>query len=103
MIKLLFSREGADRRRDRVEMENFYYSAIYDAIRESTTNEAKTITLKGFKAEIIRLISTHRQAVQVDVGERDTLRGEETSLHHLLRGRKRQNARSSTCMISTDL
>ena len=34
--------------------------------------------------------SAHRQAVQVDVGESDRLRGEEPFLHHLLQGRKRQ-------------
>jgi hypothetical protein len=74
MIQLLFSREGVDRRRDRVEMENFYYSAMYDALRELTTNETKTITLKRLKAKIIRLNSAHQQALQVDVGERDRLR-----------------------------
>jgi len=63
MIQLLFSREGADRRRDRVEMENFYYSAIYDAIREQTSNETRNTTLKRLKAKIIRLNSTHYQAL----------------------------------------
>ena len=53
MVQLLFSREGADRGRDRVQMESFYYSAIYDAIREPTTDEAKTITLKRLKAKNI--------------------------------------------------
>jgi hypothetical protein len=70
-------------------MENFYYSAMYDALREPITNEAKTITLKRLKAKIIRLNSAHKQALQVDVGEGDSLRGEERSLHHLLQGRKR--------------
>jgi hypothetical protein len=32
IILHFFSREGADRRRDRTEMENFYYIAIYDVI-----------------------------------------------------------------------
>jgi hypothetical protein len=70
-------------------MENFYYSAMYDVLREPTTNEAKTITLKRLKAKIIRLNSAHKQALQVDVGKKDKLRGEEPSLHHLLQAQKR--------------
>ena len=75
-------------------MENFYYSAIYDAIREPTTDEVKSVTLKRLKAKIIRLNSAHKQAIQVDVGERDSLRGQEPSLHHLLQGRKRKTQRT---------
>jgi len=94
MIQLIFSREGADRRRDRVEMENFYYSAIYDAIREQSSDETRNTTLKRLKAKIIRLNSTHYRALQVDVGEGDRLRGEGPSLHHLLQGRKRKKQRT---------
>jgi hypothetical protein len=93
MIQLLLSREGVDRGRDRVEMENFYYSAIYDVLREPTMNDAKTITLKRLKAKIIRLNSAHKQALQVDVGERDRLRVE-SPLHHLLQGTKRLKKRT---------
>jgi hypothetical protein len=75
-------------------MENFHYSAIYDAIREPTTDEAKTITLKRIKAKIIRLNSAHQQAIHVAVGERDRLRGEEPAFHHLLQGRKRKTQRT---------
>jgi exonuclease III len=49
MIQLLFSREGADQRRDRREMENFYYSAIYDALQEHNYNEAKDVILNDSK------------------------------------------------------
>jgi hypothetical protein len=58
MIIIFFSREGADRRRDRVQIENFYYSAIYDVIREPNVDEAKAIILKRLKAKIIQLNST---------------------------------------------
>jgi hypothetical protein len=74
-------------------MENFYYSAIYDVLREPTTNDAKTITLKRLKAKVIRLNSAHQQALQVDVGGRDRLR-REPSLHHFLQGRKRIKQRT---------
>jgi hypothetical protein len=36
----------------------------------------------------------HQQAAQIDVGERDRLRGEETSLYYLLQGRKRKPQRT---------
>ena len=94
MIHLLFSREGAGRRRDRVEMENFYYSAVYDTIREPASDEARNITLKRLKTKIIRLNSTHHRALQVDVGERDRFGGEDPFLDHLLQGRKRKKQRT---------
>jgi len=84
MILLFFRREGADRQRDRAEMENFYYSAIYDVIREPNADEVKAIILKRLKAKIIQLNSTYYRALHVDVGESDRLRGEGPSLHHLL-------------------
>ena len=63
MIKLILSREGADRRRDRLEMETFYYSAIYDAIRESTTDEAMTMTLKLLETKIISVLCSTKLTV----------------------------------------
>jgi hypothetical protein len=75
-------------------MEKFYYSAIYDVIRESNVDEAKAIILKRIKAKRIQLNSTHYRALQVDVKENDRLRGEGPSLHHLLKGRKRQKQRT---------
>jgi len=32
MLRQMLGREGADRRRDRIEMENFYYSVIYSVL-----------------------------------------------------------------------
>ena len=63
IILLFFSQEGADRRRDRAEMENIDYSAIYDVIREPNADEAKAITLKRLKAKIIQLNSTYYRAL----------------------------------------
>jgi len=51
MTLFFFSREGADRRRDRAEIDNFYYSAIYYVIREPNADEAKAIILKRLKAK----------------------------------------------------
>jgi hypothetical protein len=71
-------------------MENFYYSAIYDVLQALGSNNEEALILKRLKAKIIRLNSTHQHAALVDTGDRDRLRGEGMSLHHLLQGRKRQ-------------
>jgi hypothetical protein len=55
LLKKFFSREGAECLRDRMEMEHFYYTAIYDVIRVTNHPAAKAITLKNLKATIVRL------------------------------------------------
>lgn len=60
MIQVLFSCEGADGGRDRMEMENLHLSAIYDALRDPHNNETKATTLELLKAKTIRLNSSRR-------------------------------------------
>ena len=90
MIRQLFIGEGADRRRDRIELENFYYSAIYSVLQDTTSQTNQAVTLKKIKAKIIRLNSKHHLGMFIDNGEQDHIMGEEPSLHHLLKIRKRQ-------------
>ena len=59
----LFTSEGTERNSDRTRLEDFYYSAIYDAIQEPITHTQKMTTLKKLKAKLIRLNSTHRQKI----------------------------------------
>ena len=59
MTRQLFSREGADRRRDRMEMENIYYSAIYSVLQNTTPQKIQAVALTKLKAKIIRLNSRH--------------------------------------------
>jgi hypothetical protein len=101
-LQVLFSREEADRRRDRDEMENFNYSAIYDVLQAPGSNNEKALSLKRIKAKIIRLNSTHQHAALVDIGDRDRLRGEGMSLHHLLQGRKRRRQRTIQYLYDQD-
>jgi len=54
---------------------------------------SKAFALRRFKAKIIILNSINRQRLLVDTGEQDRLVGEEPSLHHLLKTRKRQASR----------
>ena len=46
MIRQLFSREAADRRCDPTEMENFYYSAIYSVLQDTTLQTTQAVALK---------------------------------------------------------
>jgi len=51
MIGQLFGRKGADRRRDRLEMENFYYSAIYSVLQDTTSQITQAVALKKTKGK----------------------------------------------------
>jgi len=58
-VKILFTSEGTERNSDRTRLEDFYYSAIYDAIQETIPHTQKMTRLKKLKAKLIRLKSTH--------------------------------------------
>jgi len=90
----MFWQKGTERRRDRVEMENFYYTAIYDVLQNTNHHAAKATNLNKLKAKIVRLYSAQRMGALIDIGEQDRMLGEEPSLHHLLKGRKRQEQRT---------
>jgi len=83
-------------------MENFYYAAIYDVLRESNQHATKLLALKKLKAKIIRLNSTHRQRILVDTAEQDRTAGEDPSLYHLIKTQKRQASRLINYIIDDD-
>jgi len=93
-VKILFTSEGTERNSDRTRLEDFYYSAIYDAIQGPILHRQKMVTLKKWKAKLIRLNSTHRQKIMLDTGEQDNMIGENPSLQHLIKVRKRQASRT---------
>jgi len=84
----------ADRRRDRIELEKFYYSAIYSALKDTTFQTNQAIALKKVKAKIIRPNSEYNLGMLIDNGEQDRIMGEEAFLHHLLKIRNRQAQRT---------
>ena len=90
MIRLLFIQEGSERRRDRSTMENFYYEALYAILQE--THQHETSPLKQPKARIVRLHSTGQRRV-LGISELDKFAGEEPTLYHLLKMRRRQESR----------
>ena len=95
-ITLTFQREGAERRRDRGSLENFYYKAIYQALQTPDNYAQKATESKGLKAKVIRLHSAQRYGILLDNGETDRMLGEDLSIHHFIQAIKRQKARSIT-------
>jgi hypothetical protein len=102
MLKQLYSREGEERRRGSVEMEKFYYTAIYGVLQNTDRHAAKATTLNKLKGQILRLYITQRKGALQDTWEQDRLLGEEPSLHHFLKGRKRHEQRTVHEICGTD-
>jgi len=80
-------------------MENIYYSAIYSVLQDTTPQTTQAVAVKILKANIIRLNSKHHLGMPV---EKDRTTGEESSLHHLLKIRKRQAQRTVHQVYDTD-
>ena len=95
MIQLTFQREGAERRRDRTAMENFYCSAIYQVLQAPVNHLQKATALKRLMAKIIRLHSIQQQGIILDNGYPDRIVGEELSTHHFISAIKRQKLRTA--------
>jgi hypothetical protein len=93
MLKIHFMNTGTNRRRDRQKLENFYYAAIYDKLKEENIQDQTYIKLRKLKAKIIKLYIEPQQNQYVDTEDNDLIAGEEPSLYQLLRQRKRQKSR----------
>jgi hypothetical protein len=77
-------------------MENFYYSTIYDILRESADHNTTAIALKRLKAQIIRLHSQELHSIYLDNAEQDAVNGEEPTMYHIIKAKKRQTNRTIT-------
>ena len=92
-IKILNTREGAESNADRRRLEEYYYTVIYDIVREPVKHSDKMMKLKSLKAKIVRLNIMYRHRVMLNTAEHDRIDGETPTLHHLLKNRKRQENR----------
>jgi hypothetical protein len=101
-IRHIFIREGTERKHDRITLENFYYNAIYNILNEPTEHETTAITLKHLKAKITRLHHAELRRILLDNCEQDALEGEEPSIYHILKARKRQVARMVTKIMDNN-
>jgi hypothetical protein len=93
MIRQLFINKGTECRRDRLAKETFYYDAMCNILQEATIQESTSRTLKELKARIVRLHHMERQRRLIDTEEQDRITEERPSLYHILKSRKRQEAR----------
>jgi len=80
MVRLTFQSEGTERRRDRVAMENYYYTVI-QALQAPIDHVKKANAVRQLKAKIIRLHSQENQRILLANGESDKIIGEEVSVH----------------------
>ena len=84
--------ERKERARNDKMMENFYYTCIYNILQEPTQPREKSTRLHLLKAKIIRLHNKRLQAITVDARDPTIYQGENSSLFHLIQGRKRRDA-----------
>ena len=81
MIKRHFQREGAERRRERRVMENFYYAALNDALEAPIEHVRKAIMLKRLKARIRNLHYQEGQKLKIQMEDSEMKRGEDISIY----------------------
>jgi exonuclease III len=92
-IKQTFIREGTARNKERRDMEEFYYTAIYHAIRSTPNTENLAINIRRLKAKILQLTSQTMRGVILDTSENDYMKGEEITTYQYIKSRKRQQKR----------
>jgi hypothetical protein len=95
-------REGAERRRDEQNMENFYYACIYDILQSPHERENRIEALNMLKAKIVHLHGKRLEGVNIDVGDHGSLRYERVSLFHLIKRRTRRQQRNVTQTVGRD-
>jgi hypothetical protein len=93
-IKHFYMHEGSLRRREVKRMENFYYACIYDALQDSRPPDEKIKDLNRFRAKTVKLHSQPLDAIMLDTAEHDKLKGENATIYHTLRRKKRQTGRA---------
>jgi hypothetical protein len=84
-IKILTVQEGTERNADGRRLEEFYYTVIYDIVREPGQHHDKMVKLKKLKAKIVRLNNTYRHRVMLNAAGHDRIDGESPTLHHILK------------------
>jgi hypothetical protein len=87
-IKLQFITEWSERKRDRMQMESFYYEAINSILNDNTAGIKTSTKLKELKAKIVCLRGVEQQKRLLDLGDMDRLTTETPSIFHLTRTKK---------------
>jgi len=74
-------------------MENPLYQCIYDVLRIDIPEAEKFLMLKRYKAKIVCLHSRRKEKLMLDVNGKDKMEDEEPMLFHVLKRRKRCEAK----------
>ena len=75
MLKRYFQCEGAERRRKRRTLENFYYAAIYDTLDTPMETVRKAVLFKRLKAQITNLHYKEGQKLAINMEENELMGG----------------------------
>jgi hypothetical protein len=70
MLRRPFQCEGVARNQDRKDLGDFYYNAVYQAIRNSHTTENTALVLRQMKAKVVRLNSRNTRGVLMDMTDK---------------------------------
>jgi hypothetical protein len=74
-------------------MEEHLYNCIYDIQKHDTSPDKKLAALKRYTAKLVTLQARRTEYLRLDTSERDMIDGEETTLYHLIKSKKRREAR----------
>jgi hypothetical protein len=83
-------------------MEDFYYHAIYDVLRDRSNEETTIIAMRRLKAKIVNLHAVNKKRLLLDAGEQDITMGMEPTIYHLIKRWKRQTSRMVTRILDTE-
>ena len=90
LIKKFFIYEGTVKRREVMQMENFYYACLYDIMRRPSPHEEKRSKHNHLKAKIVKLHTTKLEQGQVELRSPDIFQDERMSLYQLIKRRERR-------------
>jgi hypothetical protein len=94
--------KGATRRQAREKLENFYYAAIYDAVRDTAHAPTTHIASNAMKAKIVRIHNGKSTQLLLGVDDQDKHIDEPLILYQVLKQRKRQTSRFILNFRDTD-
>jgi hypothetical protein len=89
-LRKLLITEGSMRRRDDIARGNFYHAALYDLLQSPPPHEDNITTINHIKAKIVRLYAARLRHGNIELQDTDALQTERTTLHQLIRRRRRR-------------
>jgi len=93
LIKKFFIYERTVKRREIMQMENFYYACLYDVLRQPRPHAEKRTKLYHLKAKIVKLHTTRLEQGQVEHRSPDIFQEERMSLFQLIKRREKRGKR----------